>query len=139
MKKWITVYLESPYAGDVSDNEEYARKAYHDCLVNRGEAPFASHLNYTQPGVLNDLNHTERMAGIEAGFAIAQKLEKSVFYIDRGFSTGMRYGLTNALENNRPIEFRSFVESSDTESSDVDIRAVIEAFDLQSFFTKEEK
>lgn len=37
------VVVESPYAGDVKRNEEYARRAMADCLA-RGEAPFASHL-----------------------------------------------------------------------------------------------
>jgi hypothetical protein len=45
----ITVLLESPYAGDVDGNLHYARAAMRDCL-HLGEAPFASHLLYTQPG-----------------------------------------------------------------------------------------
>ena len=40
------VIIESPYAGNVEENEEYARKCLRDCLM-RGEAPFASHLLYT--------------------------------------------------------------------------------------------
>ena len=40
------VIVESPYAGDVAANVEYARAAVADCL-RRGEAPFASHLLYT--------------------------------------------------------------------------------------------
>jgi hypothetical protein len=35
----------------------------------RGEAPIASHLLYTQPGVLNDGVPAERAHGIEAGLA----------------------------------------------------------------------
>lgn len=47
------VIVESPYAGDIERNVAYARACIADCL-KRGEAPFASHLLYTQPGVLDD-------------------------------------------------------------------------------------
>lgn len=63
------VIIESPYAGtrdDIESNVEYARAAMHDCLT-RGEAPYASHLLYTQPGVLRDEVPEERRLGIEAG------------------------------------------------------------------------
>lgn len=51
--RMILVIIESPYAGDVDRNLEYLRAAMRDCL-KRGEAPFASHALYTQPGVLDD-------------------------------------------------------------------------------------
>ena len=41
-----TVIIESPYAGDISKNVEYAWKCPIDSC-SRGEAPFASHLLYT--------------------------------------------------------------------------------------------
>lgn len=63
------VVLESPYAGDVERNVRYARAAVRDCL-DRGEAPIASHLLYTQPGVLDDLVPAERAMGIEAGLLV---------------------------------------------------------------------
>ena len=47
------VILESPFAGDVKRNTAYARAALRDSLL-RGEAPIASHLLYTQDGVLDD-------------------------------------------------------------------------------------
>ena len=47
------VVLESPFAGNVEMNIHYARACMADCLA-RGEAPFASHLLYTQPGILDD-------------------------------------------------------------------------------------
>ena len=47
------VIVESPYAGDIEANVAYARACLGDCL-SRGEAPFACHLLYTQPGVLRD-------------------------------------------------------------------------------------
>ena len=48
------VMLESrPYNGDTDRNVRYARACVRDSLL-RGEAPIASHLLYTQPGVLRD-------------------------------------------------------------------------------------
>ncbi len=47
------VILESPYAGDIERNIAYARAAVNDSLIH-GEAPIASHLLYTQDGVLDD-------------------------------------------------------------------------------------
>lgn len=100
------VIIESPYAGDVKANEEYCRKAMKDCLL-RGEAPYASHLLYTQEGVLDDTIPEERNLGIGAGFAFRNKADKTVVYYDRGISTGMKYGIRNARKHNIPIEFRS--------------------------------
>ena len=62
------VIIESPYAGNVPLNLLYLRACMRDCL-SRGEAPFASHALYTQPGVLDDGDPAERAHGIEAGFA----------------------------------------------------------------------
>ena len=56
------VILESPYAGSVEENVAYARAAVRDSLL-RGESPIASHLLYTQPGILRDDVPDERRAG----------------------------------------------------------------------------
>lgn len=82
------VILESPYAGNVDLNVRYARACMRDCLL-RGEAPIASHLLYTQLGVLDDLIPAERAAGIEAGLAWALHADLAVFYTDLGWSPGM--------------------------------------------------
>lgn len=100
------VIVESPYAGDVAENERYARAALHDSLM-RGEAPIASHLLYTQPGVLDDLNPAERQHGIDAGLAWARVADATVVYNDRGISRGMEYGIANADAASRPVEFRA--------------------------------
>jgi len=60
------VILESPYAGDVATNGRYLQACIRDSIV-RGEAPFASHLMYTE--ALDDGIEAERAAGIAAGFA----------------------------------------------------------------------
>ena len=100
------VILESPYAGNIQANVDYARKCMHDCFL-KGEAPFASHLLYTQPGVLIDEVPAERQLGIDAGLLWGAKAEATVVYIDRGFSSGMRFGIKNALQAGRPVCFRS--------------------------------
>lgn len=103
----IKVILESPFAGEVEANIEYARKCMRDCLL-RGEAPIASHLLYTQDGILDDLIPEERTLGIEAGLIWGELAEKTVVYTDRGISQGMEYGIQKAIELGRPIVYRSF-------------------------------
>lgn len=90
------VILESPYAGDIEANVAYARRCLRDCL-QRGEAPIASHLLFTQPGVLRDDVPEERKLGIEAGLAWGGVADYAVFYTDRGWSGGMRGALEHCL------------------------------------------
>lgn len=82
------VIVESPYAGDIEANVAYARRCLRDSLA-RGEAPIASHLLYTQEGVLRDDVPEERRQGIEAGLAWRAVADVAVFYVDRGWSRGM--------------------------------------------------
>lgn len=100
------VQIESPFAGQVEENERYARAAVLNSLV-RGEAPFASHLLYTQPGILQDAKLEERQKGIDAGLAHLRKADKSAAYIDRGISGGMVLGINAALSFRVPVYFRS--------------------------------
>lgn len=83
MKK---VIIESPYAGDVKRNLEYARMCLKDSL-KRGEAPIASHLLYTQ--ILDDNVLEQRLSGIDAGLEWLSVADLHVFYIDYGYSNGM--------------------------------------------------
>lgn len=99
------VILESPYAGDVVANVAYARAAMRDSLL-RGEAPAASHLLYTQEGVLDDGNPAERALGIEAGLAWGRAAEATVVYEDMGVSRGMLQGIARAMAEGRPVERR---------------------------------
>lgn len=101
----ILVLLESPYAGNIERNVTYARACMRDCL-KRGEAPFASHLLYTQPGVLDDTVRDERELGIEAGLAWGAIADRTVVYADYGISPGMAKGIDRARECGRPVEVR---------------------------------
>lgn len=102
----IRVIIESPYAGDVDRNLRYLRAAMRDCLL-RGEAPFASHALYTQPGVLDDDMPLEREMGIHAGFAWRAAAMKTVVYTDLGVSIGMQRGIDAAAAMGHVIEYRS--------------------------------
>lgn len=99
------VIVESPFAGDVEANVAYARRCVRDSL-SRGEAPIASHLLYTQPGILNDLDPKERAWGIDAGLAWRIVADASVVYTDRGISSGMKYGIAAAEVAGIPVEYR---------------------------------
>lgn len=100
------VILESPYAGDIDRNIAYARRCLRDSLL-RGESPIASHLLYTQPGVLNDDFPDERQRGIDAGLAWKKVAHASVVYVDHGISEGMKYGIVAARKAGIPVEFRT--------------------------------
>lgn len=105
MKK---VILESPYAGDIERNIKYARLCVKDSL-NRGEAPIASHLLYTQEGILDDTIEHERMQGIVAGLQWKEVCDLQVFYVDYGFSKGMLFAMDFAKNNNIPFEKRTIL------------------------------
>ena len=104
------VIIESPYAGDtpeeVAQNERYARACMRDCL-RRGEAPLASHLLYTQPGVLDDADPEERALGITAGLAWARWASATAAYVDLGVTNGMRQGFAHARQLGRVVETRT--------------------------------
>lgn len=104
------VILESPFAGDshaaTQRNIHYARMCVRDSL-ERGEAPIASHLLYTQPGILDDDVETERNWGIDAGLAWRKAAHGSVVYTDFGISRGMAYGIKAAEDAGLSVEYRS--------------------------------
>jgi hypothetical protein len=108
------VELETPYRGkgnnysELEKNLEYARLCMRDCLL-KGEAPFASHLLYTQQGVTEDRNSEERKMGIGAGLAWASKAEATVVYTDRGISEGMKLAIAGAMSEGRKVEYRTLL------------------------------
>ena len=110
------VLVESPFKGndwsETRRNIFYARLCVRDSIL-RGEAPFASHLFYTQTGILDDKIEEERMRGINAGLTWGEDAELSAFYQDFGFSKGMEYGLKHANEIGRKIDYRNLGSQSD--------------------------
>lgn len=104
------VILESPYAGNVEANLEYAR----NCLkhsIQQKEAPIASHLLYTQ--VLDDNILEERELGIKLGQAWMMDADAIVVYTDLGISPGMRRCINRASYFNLPVIYRSLLEEKD--------------------------
>lgn len=100
------VVIESPYAGNVTENVAYAKRCALDCL-DRKEAPYASHLFFTQPGILDDLDPEQRKLGIEAGLRWGEAAELVTVYIDLGISTGMVFGIVRHVQQGRSIELRA--------------------------------
>jgi hypothetical protein len=100
------VIIESPYAGKIKENVEYARAAMRDSL-NRGEAPIASHLLYTQPGILRDEVPEERQWGIDAGLAWRRVADLAAFYVDKNWSGGMIAARRVYLDEGFPFEVRT--------------------------------
>ena len=100
------VIIESPYSGDVVRNTAYARACLLDSL-RRGEAPFASHLLYTQ--VLDDTNPKERTLGLYTGFEWHAAADVIAVYDDFGVSGGMAIGLSHwkSVHGEEGIEYRS--------------------------------
>lgn len=98
------VVIESPYAGDYSLHSPYAEACLLDSL-NRGEAPFASHILY--PLVLDDDKPVQRNMGMEALRSWRAVSEALVVYNDLGISEGMNEGIEHARELGISIEYRT--------------------------------
>ena len=97
------VVIESPLAGNVERNLDYAKACLLDSL-HRGEAPFASHLLY--PQVLDDVTPEDRKLGMMAGFTWGEKAELVAVYEDLGISEGMEAGIAHAEGHGIPVERR---------------------------------
>lgn len=111
----IVVSIESPYRPDdkllgtgewliqLRQHVNYARALYRFALLE-GFAPFASHLNYAQPGILDDEIKAERWLGIDSGKALERAAaEQSWFGTDFPMSDGMRHGMADALQQGRSV------------------------------------
>ena len=99
------IIIESPYTDDIERNVEYARACVRHSL-KLGEAPIASHLLYTQLGILNDAIPHERQWGIEAGLAWRKVAEVTVVDEDYGITSGMWHGIKAAERYNIPVIYR---------------------------------
>ena len=91
------VILESPFAADTAEDRaafaRYRDACILDCLRN-GEAPFASHLMYTD--ILDDTKPEERKLSVKAGFVWRPFAKLTVVYTDLGISPGMKLGIADA-------------------------------------------
>ena len=112
----LKVLMEIRTKEIVLRNIKFTRACLRDCLL-LGEMPFASHLLYTQPGILDDENEMERFLGINAGFELVKKANRTVIYENYGISTGMKYGIQNAEKSGRLIEFRKLPDNWEEEQN----------------------
>lgn len=112
------VILESPYSGDTELHVEYARACVRDCAL-RYESALASHLLWTQDGILNDNIPQERGLGIALGLAWGSVADATIVYIDFGITEGMMIGIKDADLAGRKVEFRSLNGKEDTTSSSI--------------------
>lgn len=100
------VVIESPFAGDVQRNKNYLEQCVHDCLL-RGESPYASHGFFTQ--YLDDTNPVQRSLGIQAGLEWSRVADKVVFYLDYGWSPGMKAAHEWHMAQGHEIETRTIL------------------------------
>lgn len=105
----VRVGISSPLSAatreEVEINKDYARRCMRDSL-ERGEAPYASHVLFDQPGILNDLDPNERNLGMAAGLNWITQSHKIVVYLDRGLSAGMQAEIDYCRHRGIPIEER---------------------------------
>lgn len=103
------VIIESPFSGPTPEiierNTHYARHCVRDSVL-RGEAPIASHLLFTQQGILRDDVSEERKLGIESGHAWMRVADCIAVYTDYGISPGMNEGIDLAKALGIFIEYR---------------------------------
>lgn len=98
--------IESPFAGDTTTNLAYARNCVRHSILS-GEVPFASHLFYTQHGILNDTIPADRELGITLGLEFYAYARQCVVYQDLGISPGMARGIQHAQFLAIPVIYRS--------------------------------
>ena len=105
----LLVVIESPWGATdkaiQKRNKTYAISAMLDSL-HRGEAPYASHLLFTHPGLLDDDDEDERNLGLRAGWAWGEKGDFVAVYADFGISLGMRFGIEYAVKRGQRVEYR---------------------------------
>ena len=114
------VIVESPYAGYLDRNIEYGQKCMADCL-KRNEAPFASHLLYTQDNVLDGTIKHERELGIMAGHQWMRRADAVVVYCDYGLSSGMIEGIKRAAAIGIPVEYRRLFSQETGEAEQLEL------------------
>ncbi len=69
-------------------NHDYALRCCRDSLA-RDEAPYASHVFFDQPGLLDDADAAQRALGMACGREWSRQATLHAFYLDRGWSSGM--------------------------------------------------
>ena len=105
------VMIESPFAAKTLTEKQRKRKYAWEAVVDseaRGEAPFASHIFYTE--ILNDNEPTERQRGFDCHESWMAVCDYVVVYDDFGISQGMRWGIEMAFKLEKPVFCRKILK-----------------------------
>lgn len=109
----MRVIIESPFAGG-HKNVLFSRGCVLDSL-GRGESPYASHLLYTQKGMLDDADPVQRRRGISAADGWLEVADHVAVYCDFGITRGMVIGIVKAARLGKPVHLRWLDKSRDEE------------------------
>ena len=96
-----TVYICSPYTGDVEKNVKAAQK-YSRFAVEKGCIPIAPHLLF--PQFLNDANPKERQLGLFFGNVLMSKCAE-VWVFGSRISAGMEAEINRAKRKNYRLRY----------------------------------
>lgn len=102
------VYICSPYAGDVQNNVENARK-YCRYAVDKGYIPIAPHLHY--PQFLNEDKPQERKLGLFFGNVLMDKCAEVWVFGDH-ISAGMAAEIKRAKRKHYILKYIKEVEDN---------------------------
>ncbi|RJE46624.1 MULTISPECIES: DUF4406 domain-containing protein [unclassified Dehalobacter] len=97
------IYVASPYAGDVENNVEFAKRACR-YVMEQGHAFFAPHLLY--PQILEDSNPAERETGLKLGHHMLERCDEMWVFGNR-ISSGMEAEIERAKQLGIPIRYVS--------------------------------
>lgn len=110
------VFIESPYSGDIDRNMRYLALCMADAALLFDECPYASHGLMTQhprakATFVSDYdakwNVVTRDGAIEMSHRIRHRSDRTVFYVDRGWSRGMLAAKEYCEANNLPYSVRA--------------------------------
>ncbi len=106
------VLIETPYSGDIEGNIAFCRKCMLDSWKKK-EIPIATHLlwtNFHGDFVADDDKDNTVMGrewALQCGDMLRhKKTDLVVFYIDKGWSSGMKHAMEQCLRRNIPREIR---------------------------------
>jgi len=117
------VIIESPFSGDIDKNIRYAQQAMNHSREN-GEIPIVPHLMWTQHHLAPNyfvsdydakftIKNCGRDVSLEQIKVLRRLANKVIFYVDNGYSSGMKLALEHCKEENIQYEERTlFIEKN---------------------------
>lgn len=129
----VTIVIESPFRGKSLYETERNKRFAQLCMrhsIDLGEAPYASHLLYTQ--CLDDQIKEERETGIKLGLAWGMAARKVAVYTNYGISEGMQQGIKYWKELDKVVEFRVLPEAYLFRKAEYTLDGIL--YDISLFF-----